>query len=324
MNMRVAVIGAGVAGLSTVWHLLENDIETVLYDAIGIGGGASGISTGLLHPFPGKKALRSWKADEGMQASLQLLNVAEKGLGRPVAEKKGIFRPAISIQQKEDFFFRALQDLDAEWKEISLPGMPTTSGLWIENGVTVYSRLYLQGLWSACEKRGALFIRERIKNLSELSLFDQIILTTGFETLQFEGCKNLPLKTSLGQTLLCKWEHLLPFSLVSQAHITPTEDPSFCQVGSTYEHTPDPDEKKIQELIDKAALFYPPAASFQIEKVRSGVRIAPKKGYRPIVQKISPNTWVFTGLGSRGMLYHAWLGKKLAKAIVEKCDSINF
>jgi len=33
------------------------------------------------------------------------------------------------------------------------------------------------------------------------------------------------------------------------------------------------------------------------------------------MEKIDPKTWVFTGLGSRGMLYHAMCGKKIAELI---------
>jgi hypothetical protein len=59
------------------------------------------------------------------------------------------------------------------------------------------------------------------------------------------------------------------------------------------------------------ALFYPPARDFKIEEIRWGTRISPKVGYQPIIEKIGPKTWVFTGLGSRGLLYHSMLAKSL-------------
>ena len=317
--MRVACLGAGLAGLSVVWHLIERGIETVLFDPLGIGKGASGVSTGLLHPFAVKKALRSWGASEGMARTRELLRIAEEALGRPVAAPKGIFRPAITEQQKKDFLLRAESDPEAEWREISLPGM-SASGLWIPEGICIYSRLYLEGLWQACRKRGAI-LAEKTYSPAD---FDLSVLAAGHETLRFEGCADLPLKTVIGQTLLCRSEEPLPFSLVSQGHITPTEDPSLCQVGSTYEHTEAPDPEKALELIDKVSLFYPPAKNFEIVEIRSGVRIAPKEGYLPIAAKVSPSTWVFTGLGSRGMLYHALLGQAIAASIVEKRGCLDF
>jgi glycine/D-amino acid oxidase-like deaminating enzyme len=72
------------------------------------------------------------------------------------------------------------------------------------------------------------------------------------------------------------------------------------------------------ELKMKAAQFYPPAQAFELIEVRAGMRTSRPKGYRPILQKISEKIWVFSGLGSRGMLYHAYLGKALAEAIYQK------
>ncbi|CAK9168974.1 unnamed protein product [Ilex paraguariensis] len=49
--LRYAVLGAGIAGLSVVWHLLQHSIKDLwidIYNEVGIGGGASG---GLLHPY---------------------------------------------------------------------------------------------------------------------------------------------------------------------------------------------------------------------------------------------------------------------------------
>ena len=114
--MKIAIVGAGLAGLSVCWHLCQyTGIQPTLFDHRGIGGGASGVSTGLLHPFPGRRALRSWEAAEGMCATKQLISVAATAAGRPVAEETGIFRPAITEQQVRDFSLRAREDTDAEW-----------------------------------------------------------------------------------------------------------------------------------------------------------------------------------------------------------------
>ena len=311
--MRVAIIGAGLAGLAVCWHLSRSlGIQTVLFDSRGIGGGASGVSTGLLHPFAGSQALRSWGSHEGMAATESLLNVAEEAIGGRVAEKTGIFRPAITKEQKRDFI-----QSEASWIEHPEFG----EGLWIPEGITVYSRRYLQGLWQSCASSNATFIQETISSLDALSEFDQVVLTTGFETLQFDLCRHFHLNLTKGQMLVCRWQERLPHSLVSQGHITPTEDPSLCQIGSTYERQYshlDPDPQIACELKEKIAKFYPPARDLEVVEVRSGVRISRPHGYRPLIEKVDAKTWVFTGLGSRGLLYHAWLGSKLSQAIVSR------
>jgi glycine/D-amino acid oxidase-like deaminating enzyme len=310
--MKIAIIGAGLAGLSTAWHLCHFARPPTLFDPKGIGGGASGISTGLLHPFPGRRALRSWGAGEGMEATRALIAVSEEAMGRPVASRTGIFRPAVTTQQKEDFAARAKNDGEAVWQEHPLFG----PGIWIPEGITLYSRLYLEGLWKVCQTLGAHLVQESISSLEELEAFDRIVLTAGFETLKF--APHLPLEATKGQTLLCRWPEPLPCSVVSQGHITLTEDPALCQIGSTYEHgfsNLKPDQTAAQELLSKAARMYPPAGEYEVVEMRAGARISRPKGYRPILEKLNAKTWVFTGLGSRGMLYHAWLGKQLVQEL---------
>lgn len=302
--MKVAVVGAGFAGLAAVWHLLEKNCTVTLFDG---GEGASVVSTGLLHPFVGKQALPSLYAKEGIEEAKKLLQIAESTLGRPVAEENGILRPAITDQQKKDFRLQGIW-WEAEEVQRRVPGAAKAPGLWIPEGITVYSRLYLQGLWLACEKRGAKREKKKVA-LKDLVDFDRVILATGAGTLQFEECRHLPLKCTIGQSLICRWPERIPISLLSQGHITPTEDPAFCQVGSTYEHASEPDPKKALELLEKVALFYPPARDFKIVEIRCGVRIAPMQGYLPITDQINPKTWVLTGFGSRGLLYHALFAK---------------
>jgi glycine/D-amino acid oxidase-like deaminating enzyme len=310
--VKIAIIGAGLAGLSVAYHSSQHSIAATLFDPKGIGGGSSGVSTGLLHPFSGRRALLSWNGIEGMQATKELIDVATQSLGRPVAEASGIFRPALTPQQRADFTLRGMQGEGAVWQENSDFG----PGLWIPGGITLYSRLYLQGLWLACQRGGARLVEERVDSLDALADFDSIIITAGYESLKF--APHLPLTVTKGQTLLCRWKERLPFSLVSQGHISLTEDPTLCQIGSTYEHefsSPEPDPRCIPELLEKAAKLYPPAREFEVVEVRAGARISQPKGYRPTSEKIGPKTWVFTGLGSKGLLYHALLGKFLLNSL---------
>jgi glycine/D-amino acid oxidase-like deaminating enzyme len=306
--MKIAVVGAGLAGLSTAWYALEKGHQVTLFDTIGIGAGASGVSTGLLYPCPGREAIHSWRSLEGMEATCQLLKISEEAYGSPIASYTGIFRPAESHDQKRDF--RENQSKEAVWAEVDLPGLAVKEGLWIESGITVFSRPYLMGLWLACKKRGALFEQGHLRGE-----FDKVIYATGAGSLQLEECKKIPFRTAIGQSLVCEWKKQLPYSIASYGYISVTENPSLCQIGSTYEHTLEPDPKKAIELIEKVASFYPEAREFKICEIRSGKRIAPKEGHQPIVTEIKPNTWLFTGLGSRGMLYHALLGRELLEVL---------
>lgn len=306
--MKVAIIGAGLAGLAVAWHLKEREAEVSLFGPLG--GGASGVSTGLLHPFPGKMALPSWRAEEGMLATLELLDAAKKNLGKSVVNRAGIFRFALQSIQREKFCARP------EWREKSpILAAANLPGLWIAEGMTVYSRLYLQGLFQACLAKGIHFDETKVKSLKELSAFDRVVLAAGHETLQFV---DLPLEPVKGQTLLCRYQDPLPLSLIGNGHITPTEDPELCQIGSTYEHNfvdALPHKEVIPELLAKAAVFYPPAKDFEVVEVRAGIRLGKKGISKPYIAQLDARTWVFTGLGSRGLLYHALFGKRIALSL---------
>ena len=47
-SVRHLVIGAGVHGLSTAWHLAEAGEEVLVVDKTGVGAGASGIACGVI------------------------------------------------------------------------------------------------------------------------------------------------------------------------------------------------------------------------------------------------------------------------------------
>ncbi|WP_337877306.1 FAD-binding oxidoreductase [Elioraea sp.] len=67
---RVAVIGAGILGLSTALALARNGVETVVLEAAGIGAGASGASGGQVIPglrFDPGELERVWGAAAGQR-----------------------------------------------------------------------------------------------------------------------------------------------------------------------------------------------------------------------------------------------------------------
>jgi glycine/D-amino acid oxidase-like deaminating enzyme len=181
---------------------------------------------------------------------------------------------------------------------------------FIPEGMTVFSRKYLLGLKKACKK--AKFISHFVKDLEELASFDKIVLTVGPQILSFF---DLPLNKTIGQCLICECPEPIPISLLGRGHITPTEEPNICLVGSTYEHTSHPDPKKALVLLDQVSQFYPLAKSFKIREICSATRISPKVGYKPLLQQMDPKVWVFTGLGSRGLIYHALFAKDLCSQL---------
>ena len=284
--MRVAVVGAGFAGLAAAYQLSQHHAVT-LFDAKGIGGGASGVSSGLLHPYPGEKGRRSWHAEEAIAATKELLRISEEMMGKPVANYNGILRLGPCLNPGSD-----VEKLGED-------------RYLIQSGITVFTELYLEGLWRGCEKKGVKLVLQKITSLQELDAFDQVVLAMG------PGIRDIPQNLKInfvkGQALTCSLDRPLERSISAKRYTALTARKEICHIGSTYER------EFIDELpnIEVAKKLLHPDAT--VLDCRAGVRVTNPAHYFPIVEKINPKTWVMTALGSRGLLYHAFLASSLEK-----------
>uniref|UniRef100_A0A7C9A090 FAD dependent oxidoreductase domain-containing protein n=1 Tax=Opuntia streptacantha TaxID=393608 RepID=A0A7C9A090_OPUST len=95
-SLRCAVLGAGFAGLSVAWHLLRHSpkelkLDVDIFDEVGIGGGASGVAGGLIHPYsPKVKPL--WRGEECWSECLHLLSIAEAAASvKSIDDGRGVY-----------------------------------------------------------------------------------------------------------------------------------------------------------------------------------------------------------------------------------------
>ena len=309
--MKIAIIGAGFVGLAVAWHLLEKGgNEVVLFDPKGVGGGASGVATGLMHPYVGEGARRSDLSDEGLRATHALLDLSEQTLGIPVCSRGGILRIAQSEKQLKQL--RAHVNEYGDVEEIS-PGH-----FLITSGVTVYCRRYLEGLMAAIEKKGGRLVQEAVTGSQSLSEFDRIVIAAGAGIRGFTECSLLPVNFVKGQILRCKVPIArAPFerSIIGKGSVGMSEDPSYCYLGATYEKGvvtdfPDIEVAKAQ-LLPKISRFFPEAGSLEMEGCWAGIRVTKRGHYFPVIAEVRTGVWVITGLGSRGLLYHGYIASQL-------------
>jgi glycine/D-amino acid oxidase-like deaminating enzyme len=325
---KIAILGAGFCGLAAAWHLIQNGMRhIVIFDPQGIGQGASGVAAGLLHPFAGVHAKKNPHADEGMAASLQLIAVAEKTLDTPIISGKGLVRPAVTEQQQTDFALAASQYpnevdwLSAEACQKKLGINHAYPGIFIKPAYIIECEKYLKGLWTACANEGVAFEKRRIRSLEEVNDFDKIIVTMGAAAKQLPELQHIKLTPIKGQLLELHWpEGVSPplFPLSSQTYLIMKEGGTKCIAGATFERDfktegPDP-EIALQEILPKLHPFIPELHSSLLIECRTGLR-ASTPGHLPLLQRINEKTWLLTGMGSKGLLYHALYADKLAKAI---------
>ncbi|GAB5412170.1 MAG: FAD-dependent oxidoreductase [Chlamydiales bacterium] len=299
---RIAIIGSGLAGLGVAYPLLLQGVNVTLFEKEKAGAGASGAGSGLLHPFIGEKALYSERGNEGVAATKKLLEVANEEMGQKVFADNGIRRFAVKESQKKHFAERA--------KEFDL--QLTDEGLFIPGGITVFMPLYLQGLLQRCMKLGLQVEKMQVR---ELPNFDHVIIAAGAGVFSFG--LDLDVKPVKGQALRCRGS--FERSMIGKGHLAITEDENVVHLGSTYEHHFENDlpdlEFARENIMRQVDSFLPDARSMEVLECRAGVRVCRKQGYFPIAKMLNKHLSVFTGLGSRGLLYHAMLGKELADRV---------
>lgn len=308
--MKIAIIGAGFAGLGAAYFFLEAGAEVTIFEKDHVGAGASGVSSGLLHPYPGLSARRSLKASEALHVTKELIRVAEKHTPKIVATEAGIFRKSMGAEQHERLHSHALEYGDVEHKQDDL--------FLIHSGATVVSENYLEGLGAALSSMGALFVIKNVQSLKELENFDHIVIASGYGVKNFEECKHLKVKFLKGQALSMEGMPPHDKSFITRGYIAHVGSSERFEIGSTYEKeftAVEPDLEVAKTLLqDKLQL----CQGAKILACRSGVRVCSEGHYAPIIEKVAEKATVFTGLGSRGLLYHGLYGRMLAAQILQK------
>lgn len=335
--MRIAILGAGFSGLATAWHLLHLapfPIQIVIFDPLGIGKGASGVSAGLLHPYAGAHAKLNWLGLKGLESTQKLLKVSEKNLGRSPIESQGLLRLALTPEQRQDFEQCASRHPDvipfskAECSHF-MPELIPCEGIWIQSALTINPSHYLQGLWLGCQEKGAHFEQSAVTCLEELRDFDTIVIAMGASSKQFPETAHLSITSVKGQVLELAWpKGLSPLRapVNSQAYLVPTPGHETCLAGATFEHqysTNDPEPfVAIANILPKISAFLPAITPEAVIGCRAGIR-ASTPDHRPFIKRINKRTWVLSGMGSKGLLYHSLFAETLSKEILSN-SSPNF
>ena len=332
--MKIAIIGTGFSGLATCWYLLNHQpisrpLNVTLIDRQGIGKGASGIAPGLLHLYSGEKAKLGWKCDLAIVETYKLLKIASKEINQPIATFSGILRIAVDKTQETYFSECVENNKDVIWLNSNeckkmVTGLPGFPGILIKSGAYINTQKYIEALWLACQRKGAIFNKKRILHLLDLKDFDTIILAAGSESNHISELKKLRLNPTKGQIIEYRWPdniRPLPLPIVSRINIRMTHDNKACLVGSTYER----DDWSLSPSIEKARLELEPKLftllpflkKAPITNCLAGIRVTSPNRI-PIAGHLKDNIWVLTGMGSKALIYHAWLAKKLAQAIISQ------
>lgn len=325
--MHIAIIGAGFPGLATAWQLLNlpRPPRITLIDRVGIGGGASGIAAGLMHPFTGVEAKLAFRGLEAMGLSKQLIEKMEESYSpdQKIIRQRGILRIPTSERQ-ETFFHQTAQKYDqVAWLnqkrvfELS-GGALNAPGILIPEGISINCKVYLQALWRACKARGAELILKDISTYEALKQIeaDATVLTIGAGILNFPCAETLKVRTTRGHLIRRSWpkeRSPLPFATSTKVYFTHDDEESIW-IGGSYERgelSPTPDRERAErELLPHAIETFPFLKEQPTLECVGGMR-ASLPSHLPQIALVDEGVWVMTGFGSKGLLYHALYAKEL-------------
>ncbi len=326
--MKIAIVGAGFSGMAVAFHLVNSlKASITLFDPAGIGGGASGIAAGLLHTYAGLHCKLNYKGKEGYEATIQLLQAAAQSHNQQIFFKSGLIRIAVTDLAITEYdlcaeSFPDVRKLTPDEITHLVPGAVHRPGIVIDSALTIYTDAYLQGLWKFCQNKGCCLELTAIHSLQELKSFDLIVISAGAAAVHIRELSHLPLTPIKGQLLELEWpDHLPPpkAPLNSQAYLVMNPDGRSCILGATFErrftHSKPDLQTAVQDILPKGIAMIPALKDSRILNCRSGIR-ASTPDHKPYLKKIGPNCWILTGMGSKGLLYHALYAQKLAKEIL--------
>jgi glycine/D-amino acid oxidase-like deaminating enzyme len=340
------VLGAGLAGLAVSKSLIESGASVCLIDVKDIASGASGTPLGLVNPATGRAGTKTWHAEECYDAVYDDLKEVQDSTDVRIFDKTGVLRPA----QDEKMASRMHQNVtDQDWpegwcswldsKEVkdTNPDIHCFEGaMWLPHALTVNTGAYLNTKARMLSEKGLTIYTDINYTLSKendgfkmtISGSEDIhaknvIHTTGSSTKESSYWDYLPIHPIKGQVAIFESPKTkdFKFSISALGYIASISDTRFV-AGSTYEHNYDhlqPDNQGLSYLTNRLSGVYP--VLFEEAKLVdqwAGVR-ASSPNKKPILGRHPEheNLFVFTCLGSKGLLYSAYLGKTLTNFILK-------
>lgn len=357
---NIAIVGGGLAGMSTAYHLLEK-IEgssiTIIDKADPGVGGASAVAGGLLHPFSPRGKLLHLGV-EGLNAANKLIDAAKSHQPNCVLRDQ-LYRVALTEKNVDQLKDAAdLYPKYATWvspDEIESNCRPNSDsilgGVLFSNGCKViHVPTYIQGLWSVCQDmsngRATWCVEDSAIPKSNydwekrLSEFDAVVFAAGSGLFQDSILKkdaaDFPAEIVRGQSIEFSYPSSSDYTneaLLCGKYFAPLPGSGRVLLGATHEwkeealeHSTVMEELK-QRSYDLAPFVWDEGS---VQKITVGYRVQSRRGKfgrMPIIGKsvhndIHPNSWMFTGLSGRGLIYHGVYGDILSDAIIAKTESV--
>lgn len=321
---KIHVIGGGLAGVFSAARLLAAGAEVVLWEG-NLPGRASLVAAGLFNVITGRFGAKTWQAETLMQGWKDLF---AQPLFAPLARHvhyTDIYRPFADTAEFNTWTGRSGDPAYSDF--VSLQSQPILPEQIInpEGGILIHQCGWadvpalldemVELLAAQYPASFSIESREWVAMPGEM-----VVHTSGWRSTLLG---NVPVIPNKGELLIIHAPELqTELALSRKAYVIPWGQDHYA-VGGSYaafpqgqpigtEHFPPSDHARSELQGYLAKLLKVP---YTIADHKAGVRpTTPDR--KPIIGQLSDNEWIFTGLGSKGILYAPWGSQLLADAML--------
>ena len=281
----------------------------------------------LLHPLSPKGKLVHLGL-EGLAASELLVSHSSQFADCVLREE--LYRIATTEQNVQQLRRTAADSLltnVCDWVD-SVDGCHSLGGVKIR-GKVLHVPTYLEGLLMKCRTMGAVEWKITTGSGQNEELHhhhhDALVYSAGaglFQDARFDiSHHNLPIQLVRGQSLIL--HHSPTHAILAGKYMTPMPDLNLCLVGATQEYGEEvwSEEQVLDELATPFLHLW--ESHPKLERITCGTRVQSKRsnwGRLPIVGRLDETRYIFTGLSSRGLLYHGLYGDLLTNVILNRSN----
>jgi D-amino-acid dehydrogenase len=358
---KIIVIGAGILGASTAYHLAKLGAKVTLVDRHDLGQ-ATDAAAGIVCPWLSQRRNKAWYqlAKGGARYYPQLIAQLERDGEKETGYKRvgaiSLHTDNIKLEQMAERARKRREDAPeigeitilspSETKSLFPPLSEEYGSVHVSGGARVNGRALRKALISSAIKYGTTFIKGNasivcknnqiigIKVAENTMLAEQVIVTAGAwskELLQPLGIDFLvkPQKAQIIHLEMPETDtNLWPVVIPSDNQYILTFENGRVVVGSTHENEAGFDNRVtaggINEILSKALEVAPGLSNSSVLETRVGFRpFTP--GFLPVIGALPQykGIYVANGLGASGLTSGPYLGAELAKHALGKQTEID-
>jgi D-amino-acid dehydrogenase len=344
--MKIVVIGAGIVGSSTAYHLVKKGVEVVLIDKFHKGQ-ATAAGAGIVCPWITRVENPEWytlaregaiyyptlvsSLQEDGESNLSYSQVGAFAVSNNEEELQTIEQKARARKAETPAVGEVSRLSPEQARKLFPPLNESLSAVHVTGAARVDGRLLRDALQKAAEKHGAVrlsgnatleLVNDKVIGVNingELVTADSVIFTSGAWTAELLSPLGIevPIKPQRGQIAhlilpnedTSKWPVVLP----QGSHYIVAFDDSRVVVGATRETDSGFDYRLtaagVKEVLDEAIAVAPGLADSTLQEVRIGFRpMGPD--ILPLIGSIPTIDGVIiaTGLGASGLTMGPYVG----------------